>query len=68
LAAAPTGVAIQGPAIPGSERVLTTQALAFVADLERRFGPRRRQLLARRKGVQARLDSGERPGFVRETQ
>ena len=27
--------------MPGSERVLTTQALAFVADLQRRFGPLR---------------------------
>jgi malate synthase len=67
LAPAPPGVAVLGPAIAGSERVLTPQALAFVADLERRFGGRRRQLLARRKGVQMRLDAGERPVFADET-
>ena len=47
--------------------MLTPAALAFVADLERRFGARRRQLLARRAGVQARLDAGEWPGFLAET-
>ena len=67
LAPAPPGVAVLGPPIAGSERVLTPQALAFVADLERRFGGRRRQLLARRKGVQMRLDAGERPVFADET-
>ncbi len=66
-ARAPAGVSVLAPAIRGGERVLTPQALAFVADLERRFGPRRRQLLARRAGVQARLDAGERPGFLPET-
>ena len=36
--AAPPGVEVTGPAVPGSERVLTTEALAFVADLQRPFG------------------------------
>ncbi|MFN0007416.1 MAG: malate synthase A [Planctomycetota bacterium] len=62
-----TGVSLSAPAVPGSDRVLTPPALAFLADLERRFGARRRQLLARRAGVQARLDAGERPGFLAET-
>jgi malate synthase len=47
--------------------VLTPEALGFVADLERTFGARRRQLLARRKGVQTRIDAGERPSFPAET-
>jgi malate synthase len=64
---APAGVAVVGRLAPAAERVLTPPALAFVADLERRFGARRRQLLARRLGVQARLDAGERPGFLAET-
>ena len=67
LASRTTGVLARGTATPSAERVLTPQALAFVADLERRFGTRRRQLLARRQGVQARLDAGERPRFHDET-
>ena len=67
LAAGPRGVLVRAPAVPGAERVLTPEALAFVAELERTFGARRRQLLARRKGEQARIDAGERPAFSAET-
>jgi malate synthase len=49
------------------ERVLTPEALAFVARLQRRFNPTRQRLLSRRREVQARLDQGDRPGFLRET-
>ncbi|MGH8962228.1 MAG: malate synthase A [Jatrophihabitantaceae bacterium] len=35
--------------IPRAGEVLTPEALAFVADLQRRFGPRRDELLARRQ-------------------
>src|SRR5262245_37171707 len=55
------------PEAPGSERVLTPGALAFVASLCRRFEPRRRELLARRRERQARFDAGELPDFPRET-
>jgi len=41
--------------------------LELVADLEARFGPRRRELLAAREARQARLDAGERPDFLDET-
>jgi malate synthase len=44
----PPGVAITGRAGPGSDAVLTADALAFVADLARTFGPRVTELLARR--------------------
>jgi malate synthase A len=44
----PSGVTIQGPVRPGYEAVLTAEALAFVADLARTFGPRVTELLARR--------------------
>jgi malate synthase len=47
--------------------VLAPDALAFVAGLERRFGARRRELLAQRRERQARLDAGERPDFPQET-
>ena len=65
--AAPPGVEITGPQVPGSERVLTTEALAFVADLQRRFGPLRLDLMQRRQERQAALDAGERPDFLAST-
>src|SRR4029077_15155688 len=41
-------VEVSGPAVPRSGDILTSEALAFVADLQRRFGRRRDELLARR--------------------
>ena len=50
--------------LPGpASRVLTHQALLFIADLERRFGPQRRLLLENRKLAQMRYDDGELPDF-----
>jgi len=48
-------------------RILTADALAFVADLERRFGSRRRELLQARAERQQRLTAGELPDFLPET-
>ena len=42
------GVKVGGPGVPESDRILTDEALAFVADLHRRFGPVRLDLLRRR--------------------
>jgi len=53
--------------VPGSDRVLTPEALAFVASLERRFRARRTELLARRREVQQRLDAGARPELEADT-
>jgi malate synthase len=50
-----------------SKEILTPEALGFIADLEVRFGPRRRELLARRRKYQDALDAGERPDFLPET-
>ncbi len=61
------GVEITGPTSPAVEEVLTADALAFLADLQRRFNPRRQELLARRAERQARLNAGEIPGFLPET-
>jgi malate synthase len=47
--------------------VLTPEAVAFVEELERRFGARRRELLAARVDRQLRLDAGELPDFLPET-
>ncbi len=52
---------------PLAEEILTTEAVAFVADLERRFRRRRDQLLRARAERQVRLDHGERPDFLPET-
>ncbi len=47
--------------------ILTTDALAFVAELSQRFDPQRRQLLADRDRRQLRLDVGGLPDFPTET-
>jgi malate synthase len=49
------------------DEILTPEALALVATLHRAFEPRRRELLARRAEVQARLDAGWLPDFLPET-
>ena len=64
----PEGVSIDGVVHPGFEKVLTREAIAFVADLQRRFNPRREELLAARAERQTRLDAGEKPDFLPETQ
>lgn len=66
---APTtqGVAIVGPRTPAVQAVLTDAALAFVADLHRRFNARREALLARRAARQAAIDGGQLPDFLPET-
>jgi malate synthase len=49
------------------EEVLTPEAVAFVAGLQRAFNARRKELLAARVVRQGRLDAGERPDFLKET-
>ncbi len=47
--------------------VLTADAVSFLTDLEREFGERRRELLARRAERLPRLAAGELPDFLPET-
>jgi len=61
------GAVIQGTLPPGGEQVFSTEALAFVADLTRRFAGRRDELLAARAARQKKLDAGELPDFLPET-
>ena len=61
------GVQILAPAHPAQERVLTPAALEFIVELQRRFNPRRVELLASRVERQKRLDAGEKPDFLPET-
>jgi malate synthase len=48
--------------------VLTSEAVSFLTDLQREFGPRRDELLARRTERARRLAGGELPDFLPETQ
>src|SRR6478735_7417366 len=43
---------------PGTDVILTPEALAFLADLQAGFGPRREALLAARRDRQAAIDAG----------
>ncbi len=67
--ARPAGVGIEivGPSVPGSSAVLTAEALDFVADLQRRFGPARTALLEARTTRYAALSAGALPDFLAET-
>ncbi len=64
---APLRLRIAAPAVADSVRILTDAALAFVEDLNRRFDPERRRLLALRAARQLRINAGELPGFLPET-
>src|SRR5215212_7176781 len=60
----PSGIEVTGPAVPGSDTVLTSEALAFLAGLERHFRPARRSLLAARADRQAAIDGGASLGLL----
>ena len=61
------GVAARGRMGPRYAEILTREALAFLAELHRRFDGNRRELLAARAERQKRFDAGELPDFRRET-
>jgi len=67
VAASVPGVEIRAAASPRADEILSPPALAFLADLARRYDARRRELLARRAERQTRFDAGERPDFLIET-
>jgi malate synthase len=49
------------------EQILTPGAVEFLAELHRRFNPRRIELLVARHERQTRIVRGERPDFLPET-
>ena len=53
--------------VPGQERLLTPPALAFLAELHRRFEPVRRARLADRRRRQVGFDAGGLPDFRSDT-
>jgi malate synthase len=58
-----TGIAVTGGLDARRTEILTPAALALVADLHRRFNPRRLELLARRRQRARLLRAGELPDF-----
>jgi len=62
-----SGLQVKAPLLPEHGRVLTPEALAFVAKLAREFDPRRRQLLAARAARQQEFDAGRMPDFLAAT-
>ncbi|MER5422185.1 malate synthase A [Streptosporangium roseum] len=61
------GVEITGPSQDRSDEILTPEALAFVAVLQREFGARRLELLEARRERQAELSAGGTLDFLPET-
>ena len=64
MADLPAGVELRGEP---DEEILSGEALAFVAALQRAFGGQREELLAARVARQERLLAGELPDFLEET-
>ncbi|MEJ7770482.1 MAG: malate synthase A [Geodermatophilaceae bacterium] len=62
-----TDLRVIGPDVPRSEEVLTAEALAFVATLQRRFGVRREQLLTARAVRREQIAATGRLDFLDET-
>jgi malate synthase len=62
------GIEVVGTVTDEFSGILTPAALTFVRDLAREFETRRKQLLERRKTVQAEIDGGGLPDFLPETQ
>ena len=55
---------LTGPAVPGSDEVLTPEALDFLTDLHARFSGRRHDLLLGRQHRRTRFSNGADPDFL----
>ncbi|MCB2407521.1 malate synthase A [Hymenobacter lucidus] len=64
----PERVKVIGAYSPEFAEILTPSALAFVAELHRRFDRTRRELLLRREARQREFEAGILPDFLPETQ
>ena len=60
------GIEITGRITPEYAEILTPEAVAFAATLQRAFGGRRAELLSRRTARQRELDAGKLPDFLPE--
>src|SRR5215813_13849512 len=61
------GVEFRGEMPQRAAEILTLDAVAFVAELARRFGATRQELLARRQRRQQEIVDGRMPDFLPET-
>lgn len=61
------GVTVTGEMAPGYDEILTAEACAFLASLQRTFNPTRVELLKRRAERDAAIQAGEWPSFLDET-
>jgi malate synthase len=62
------GIEIKGSPVIGTERVLTPEACAFLVSLHRQFNKKRKELLQLREDRQKRINNGELPTFLPETE
>ncbi len=60
-------IEVNGPEVPRGDEVLTEAALELVALLHRQIDGRRKELLARREELQAKLDAGGTLDFLDQT-
>src|SRR5580704_10550870 len=61
------GVEFRAPITEAYASILTPEAVAFLVDLQRTFGGRRKELLSARADRQKLLDAGTKPDFLPET-
>src|SRR6267154_3471038 len=61
-------IQITAPVTEAHKSVLSTEAVAFLKKLSSTFEDRRQQCLAQRRERQGRLDRGELPDFLSETE
>ena len=61
------GIEITAEVTPEFAQILTPEAVAFATRLQRAFGARRTELLARRVARQVQFDAGEWPDFLADT-
>ncbi len=66
-AEAGSGIELRAPTQPGQAELLGPAALAFLAELHRRFEPARQARLIARRVRAARFDAGELPDFREDT-
>lgn len=58
------GLQQTGPAVPGADQILTSEAVDFLADLHVRFSGRRHDLLLGRQHRRTRFSNGADPDFL----
>lgn len=60
-------VEVLGKLQPGFDEILTPDALAFIAELHKKFNPTRKELLKKRVQRQQEISAGKYPDFLPET-